>query len=79
YPGASPEAVESEITKKLEDQINTISGLKQITSQSSEGLSMIIAEFNLDVPSSAAAQDVRDKIAVVKSNFRDEIEDPVVE
>ncbi|WP_288384518.1 efflux RND transporter permease subunit [uncultured Acinetobacter sp.] len=79
YPGASPEAVESEITKKLEDQINTISGLKQITSQSSEGLSMIVAEFNLDVASSVAAQDVRDKIAVAKANFRDEIEDPVVE
>ena len=48
YAGASPEAVESDITKKLEDQINTISGIKQITSRSSEGFSMIVAEFNLD-------------------------------
>lgn len=40
---------------------------------------MIVAEFNLDVASSVAAQDVRDKIAVAKANFRDEIEDPVVE
>ncbi len=79
YPGASPEAVESEVTKKLEDQINTISGLKRITSKSSEGLSMVIAEFNLDVPSDNAAQDVRDKVAVVKAQFRDEIEDPVIE
>ncbi|NHC04598.1 efflux RND transporter permease subunit [Acinetobacter sp. 187] len=79
YPGASPETVESEITKKMEDQINTISGLKQVVSQSSEGLSTIIAEFNLEVPSTLAAQDVRDKIAPVTAEFRDEIQDPIVE
>lgn len=79
YPGASPETVESEITKKMEDQINTISGLKQVTSQSSEGLSTIVAEFNLDISSSVAAQDVRDKIAPVTSQFRDEVQDPIVE
>ncbi len=79
YAGASPESVESEVTKKLEDQINTISGLKQITSQSSEGLSMIVAQFNLDIPSATAAQDVRDKISSVTAGFRDEIDKPVVE
>ncbi|MEK5765371.1 efflux RND transporter permease subunit, partial [Acinetobacter junii] len=55
------------------------SGLKQVISQSSEGLSMITAEFNLDVPSTTAAQDVRDKIASVTADFRDEIQEPVVE
>ncbi len=79
YPGASPETVESEITKKLEDQINTISGLKQVISQSSEGLSMITTEFNLDVSSTTAAQDIRDKISSVTAEFRDEIQDPIVE
>src|SRR5690606_16842995 len=79
YAGASPETVESEITKKAEDQINTIYGLKQVISQSSEGLSMITTEFNLDVPSTTAAQDVRDKIASVTAEFRDEIQDPIVE
>ncbi len=79
YPGASPETVESEITKKLEDQINTISGLKQVISQSSEGLSIITTEFNLDVTSTTAAQDVRDKIASVTAEFRDEIQEPIVE
>ena len=78
YPGASPETVESEISKKMEDQINTISGLKQVISQSSEGLSTIIAEFDLDVSSAIAAQDVRDKIAPVTAEFRDEIQDPIV-
>ncbi|MEX7477499.1 efflux RND transporter permease subunit, partial [Acinetobacter baumannii] len=75
----SPEAVESDITKKLEDQINTISGIKQITSRSSEGLSMVIAEFNLDTSSAIAAQDVRDKIAPVIAQFRDEIDTPIVQ
>ncbi|RSO37378.1 efflux RND transporter permease subunit [Acinetobacter lactucae] len=79
YAGASPEAVESNITKKLEDQINTISGIKQITSRSSEGFSMVIAEFNLDTSSAIAAQDVRDKIAPVTAQFRDEIDTPIVQ
>ncbi|MGR8032988.1 efflux RND transporter permease subunit [Acinetobacter baumannii] len=79
YAGASPEAVESDITKKLEDQINTISGIKQITSRSSEGLSMVIAEFNLDTSSAIAAQDVRDKIALVIAQLRDEIDTPIVQ
>lgn len=79
YAGASPEIVESEITEKLEDQINTISGLKSVISISNEGLSMVIAEFNLDVDSSVAAQEVRDKIASVSSQFRDEIDDPIIE
>ncbi len=79
YAGASREAVESDITKKLEDQINTISGIKQITSRSSEGLSMVIAEFNLDTSSAIAAQDVRDKIAPVIAQFRDEIDTPIVQ
>lgn len=79
YAGASPEAVESDITKKLEDQINTISGIKQITSRSSEDFSMIVAEFNLDTSSALAAQDVRDKIAPVTAQFRDEIDTPIVQ
>ena len=79
YPGASPEMVESDVTKKLEDSINTISGVKQVISTSSEGLSTIIVEFNLDVASGAAAQDVRDKVAVVQPQLRDEIQDPLIQ
>ncbi|XID75658.1 efflux RND transporter permease subunit [Alkanindiges sp. WGS2144] len=79
YPGASPEMVESDVTKKLEDSINTISGVKQVISTSSEGLSTVIVEFNLDVPSSLAAQDVRDKVAIVQPELRDEVEDPLIQ
>lgn len=79
YPGASPEMVESDVTKKLEDSINTISGVKQVISSSSEGLSTVIVEFNLDVPSTLAAQDVRDKVAIVQPDLRDEVEDPLIQ
>lgn len=48
-------------------------------SQSSEGLSIITTEFNLDVTSTTAAQDVRDKVASVTAEFRDEIQEPIVE
>lgn len=79
YPGASPEVVENDISKKIEEQINTLPGLKRITSMSNQGLSTVVAEFNLDVQSAAAAQDVRDKIAPVAAQFRDEIDQPIIE
>lgn len=79
YAGASPEVVESDVTRKLEDTINTIAGVKQVTSASSEGLSTVIIEFDLGVPASLAAQDVRDKIALVRPQMRDDIDDPLIE
>ncbi len=79
YPGASPEIVESDVTRKIEDSVNTIAGVKQVTSASAEGLSTVIIEFDLDVSATAAAQDVRDKIALVKTQLRDEVEDPLIE
>ncbi|MEY4515978.1 MAG: hypothetical protein RL180_324, partial [Pseudomonadota bacterium] len=61
------------------DTINTIAGVKQVTSASSEGLSTVIIEFDLGVPASLAAQDVRDKIALVRPQMRDDIDDPLIE
>lgn len=79
YPGASPEVVESDITRKIEDSLNTIAGVKQIFSYSYEGRSMIFVEFFLDVPVATAVQDVRDKVALTKAEFRDEVSDPIIE
>ncbi|MCB1658549.1 MAG: efflux RND transporter permease subunit [Pseudomonadales bacterium] len=79
YPGASPEVVESDITRKVEDSVNTISGVKRVISTSYEGRSFVAVEFYLNVPVTVAVQDVRDKIAVLKTTFRDEIKDPIVE
>ncbi len=79
YPGASPEVVESDITRKIEDSVNTIAGVKQVFSYSFEGRSMVFVEFYLDVPIPTAVQDVRDKVALVKAEFRDEVDEPVIE
>lgn len=79
YPGASPEVVESDVTRKVEDTVNTISGVKRVISTSYEGRSFVAIEFYLNVPVTVAVQDVRDKIAVLKTTFRDEIKDPIVE
>jgi len=79
YPGASPEVVESDVTRKVEEAINTIAGVKQVFSYSYEGRSMVFVEFYLSVPVTTAVQDVRDKVALVKAEFRDEIEEPIIE
>ena len=78
YPGASPETVESDITRTIERSINTVSGIKTVTSRSYEGRSQITAEFDLTTDPAVAAQDVRDKIALVRPSFRKEVKDPLV-
>jgi len=78
YPGASPENVEEEVTRKIEESVNTISGIKTLSSRSYEGRSVVIVEFDLDVDPKLAAQDVREKIALIRSGFRDEIKEPKV-
>ncbi len=78
YPGASPEIVEAEVTKKVEEAVNTIAGINQLYSRSYEGYSVVIVQFNLDVPGRKAADDVREKLALVKPTFRDEVKEPRV-
>ena len=72
YSGASPEVIETDITKKIEDQVNTIAGVKEVTSVTQQGLSQVIVQFDLNIPSDVAAQNVRDKLALVTPTFRDE-------
>ena len=79
YAGASPEAVESDVTRKLEDSINTIPGVRRIISKSYEGRSSIAVEFALGVSIGTAVQDVRDKVASVRTRFRGDIKEPLVE
>jgi HAE1 family hydrophobic/amphiphilic exporter-1 len=78
YPGASPENVEEEVTRRVEESVNTISGIKTLSSRSYEGLSVVIIEFDLSIDPKLAAQDVREKIALIRSSFRDEIKEPRV-
>ncbi len=63
YPGASPEIVEVEVSRKIEEALNTISGINALVSRSYQGASVVIAEFQLDVDSRKAADDVREKVA----------------
>src|SRR3954469_22258508 len=56
YPGASPSAVESDVTKKIEEVVNTVSGLDTLTSVSTEGVSLVITQFDLEVNPDKAAQ-----------------------
>ncbi|MGN6831285.1 efflux RND transporter permease subunit [Paucibacter sp. M5-1] len=76
YPGASPEIVESEVTKKVEQAVNTVAGISTLTSRSYEGSSVVIVEFNLDVDGRKAAEDVREKVALMRPTLRDEVKEP---
>jgi hydrophobe/amphiphile efflux-1 (HAE1) family protein len=78
YPGASPEAVETEITKPVELALNGIAGVKMIRSVTLEGSSQTVVEFRLDADMSRAVQDVRDKVAVAQVAFPDDAETPNV-
>src|SRR5262245_19914952 len=79
YPGASPETVETEISRKMEESVNAIAGLKTLSSRSLEGQSIVIAEFQLSVPSATAMQDVREKVQKVRAGFKPEIKEPLIQ
>ena len=78
YPGAAPETIESDITRKVEEAVNTINGISALTSRSYEGTSVVIMEFDLTIDPAQAAQDVREKVALIKSKFRKEVKEPRV-
>src|SRR5512140_1789729 len=65
YPGASPGAVETDVSQKVEEAVNTVSGLDTLTSTSTEGVSLVIAQFALEVDPKSAAQDINEKIASI--------------
>ncbi len=77
--GASPEEIETEITKKLEESINTIGGLDELQSFSYEGRSMIVAQFVLEKNPDIAAQEVRDRVNRVLNELPQDTKQPVVE
>ncbi len=77
-PGAAPEEVESELTDKLEESLNTISGIEELRSVSSEGVSQIFIMFELEKNIDVAAQEVRDKVNVVLPDLPRDLDAPVV-
>jgi len=77
--GASPEIMEVDVTDTIEEAVNTINGVKSITSRSMEEYSIVTVEFYLERNIEQAAQDVRDKVAAVRNKLPKDAEPPVIE
>lgn len=78
-PGASPGTVESEVTDIIEEQLNTIAGLRQMRSTSAEGVSIVNLEFELEEDADLKAQEVRDKMSRLGADLPADSEPPVIE
>src|SRR6266581_9229908 len=78
-PGGAPEQIETEITDKIEEAVNTISGIDELRSVSSEGVSQVIITFTLDKDANVGAQEVRDKVNGVLPRLPRTIQQPRVD
>lgn len=78
-PGASPETVEREVSRKIEEALNPMSGVKHVNSISREGLAMIIVEFDLEVEVDSASQEARAKINAIRRDLPANMGDPVIQ
>jgi hydrophobe/amphiphile efflux-1 (HAE1) family protein len=77
--GAGPEQIETDVTKKIEDAVNTIGGIDHISSVSQEGVSIVTIQFKLEVDGKQAAQEVREKIAAIRADLPTDVKDPVIQ
>ena len=78
YPGASPEVMEREVSRPIEEALNTVMGVKEVTSTSSEGTSMVRLGFHLGVNVMEAQQEVASKVARIRRQLPDDIEEPII-
>lgn len=78
-PGASAEEVETDITKRIEDAVNTISGIDELRSTSVEGQSTVVITFSLDKNGDVGAQEIRDKVNLIVNDLPDTAKAPVVQ
>src|SRR5687768_6496689 len=78
-PGAAPEEIETELTDKIEEAVNTISGINELTSFSSENVSVVMIAFNLEKDRDVAAQEVRDKVSTILSDLPQDADPPIVQ
>lgn len=79
YPGASPDVVESEVLKPIEEQIGSISGVKRIMGKAYDGYSMIMIEFFFDKDLNVGSQEVRDAISAIREDLPPEMKEPIVQ
>lgn len=78
YPGAGPKEIETLVTKPIEDEVASVSGIKSLSSISKEGVSIVIVEFNLNVDIKYGEQQVRDRISKVKNKLPEDAQDSIV-
>ena len=78
YPGASPEEVETEITKPMEQQLATLNHIKNLTSQSNESYSMVALEFSDEVNMDAVSVDIHEKIDMISGAWDETVGTPIV-
>jgi HAE1 family hydrophobic/amphiphilic exporter-1 len=79
YPGAGPEEIESLVSRPIEEEIGSISGLKKLSSRNQEGISIVTAEFFLTADIKDSEQQVRNKIARIRRDLPTDIEEPVIQ
>jgi len=79
YPGAGPKEIETQITKKIEDAVSSVSKIDQITSYSMEGVSFVLLEFEMDKDVDVANQEVKDKVDAILAELPDDAEPPIIE
>jgi hydrophobic/amphiphilic exporter-1 (mainly G- bacteria), HAE1 family len=77
--GASPEEIETQITKRIEEAVNTIEGIDELRSVSAEGVSQVFVTFVLERPADNAASDVRDRVNRILKDLPDDADPPVIE
>lgn len=77
YPGANADVIESQITEPLEESINSVAGIKTLSSVSSDGRSTVTVEFDLSIDLDAAANDVRDKVSGAIRNLPPDADPPI--
>ncbi len=78
YPGAGPAEIETLISKRLEDEMSSIAGVKRLSSVNYEGLSQMITEFTLETDIKYAEQQIRDRVSSAKSKLPKDIKEPVI-
>ncbi|MBW8905272.1 MAG: efflux RND transporter permease subunit [Betaproteobacteria bacterium] len=79
YPGASPEQVENDVAKPIENAVNQVAGVKRLLSASYEGFGWTWIEFRLNVDQDRVLQETRDKVAQIRASFPRDVKDPVVQ
>jgi HAE1 family hydrophobic/amphiphilic exporter-1 len=79
YPGVGPEEVEQQVTKPIEDVLSSINGLDKLSSTSSEGISVIVAQFKLEKDAVQAANECRDKISTIRGSLPRDIQEPIID